>query len=186
MQRWLSVRGVKAAMTTEAQASAAIGAAVNKVATGTPAKRARGMPALNVVLDKLLGNDEHTSKTPQQKFKVVQERLAKATVAPEATLDGVYELLRPLQQVSEQLADMAETVLGVQLSYLQSIMPKDPGTNMVLGKSYWQPTDRELYEFSLGAAGVLFPLDTIEAISDGLVPPQAAEAVAATNPELLM
>jgi hypothetical protein len=187
MQRWLSGRGVKAAMTSDAQVSAAITASVNKVAAGTPSKRARGMPGLNVVLDKLLGDpDEAAKKSPQEKFKVVQERLAKATVAPEAVLDGVYELLRPLQSVSEQIADMAESVLGVQLQYLASVMPRDPGTNMVFGKSMWAPTDRELYEFSQHAAGVLYPLDTIEAISDGLVPPQAAEAVAATNPELFM
>ncbi len=185
IQRWMSGRGIKAAMATEAQAKAAVGASVDKVANGAPAKRGRGMPLMNAVLDKLVGEPE-SKKSPQEKFKVVQDRLAKFTVAPDAVMAGAYEALRPLQEVNEYLADDAESVLGKQFEYLQSIIPKDPGTMIVLGKSMWQPTDRELYEFSQAAAGVLFPLDTIEAISDGLVPPQAAEAIAATNPELFM
>jgi hypothetical protein len=55
---------------------------------------------------------------------------------------------------------------------------------VVLGKSMWQPSDRELYEFGMCAMGVCMPLETIGLIADGLVPPQAAHALAVANPEL--
>lgn len=175
--------GAKSAMAAEAAASKGIADAVNRVASGSPMK-ARGMPATSAILDKMLGEPEAAKKTPQQKFKVIQERLSKYSVAPDAVGESLYHLLKPVAEISEQLADIMEGVLGVQLSYLQSKMPQDPGTMMMFGKSMWQPTDRDLYEFSMHAMGVLMPLDTVDLIADGLVPPQAAEALAATNPEI--
>jgi hypothetical protein len=139
---------------------------------------------MNAVLDKLAGEPEGSKRTPQEKFKTVQERLAKYSVAPDAAMAQVYELLKPIAEASEMLADMAELALGVQLDYLLEKMPKDPGTMMSFGKSLWQPSDRELYEFAACAMGTCMPLDTIDLIADGLVPPQAAHALAATNPEL--
>lgn len=181
--RLLNGRALKSAMTSQATAQSTLAAAVDRVATGKPV-RARAMPAMNLVLDRLAGEPEGSKRTPQEKFKTVQERLAKYGVAPDAAMNSVYEMLKPLGEASEQLADLAESVLGVQLDYLLQKMPKDPGTNVVLGKSMWQPSDRELYEFTAYAMGVVMPLETIDLIADGLVPPQAAHALAATNPEL--
>lgn len=176
--------GTRAAVSSQAAVQAHIGQAIERVAAGKP-KRARAMPALNVLLDKLVGDPgEAPTKTPQQKFKVIQDRLAKYAVAPDAALNSVYELLRPVQEVSEHLADLMESVLGVQFDYLLSKMPRDPGTMTMFGKSMWAPTDRELYEFGLHAMGVLQPLDVVDMIADGFVPPQAAQALAATNPEI--
>lgn len=53
---------------------------------------------------------------------------------------------------------------------------------MMLGKSMWKPTDRELYEYGLRMMGVTHPLETIDMVADGLVPPQAIEALRTTNP----
>jgi hypothetical protein len=175
--------GARAAVGAQDAVRAGVAGAVQRVAKGSPVK-ARAMPATTVILDKLLGDPEQASKTPQEKFKVIQQRLSSYAVAPDAALAKVYELLQPVAQISEQLADLMETVLGVQLSYLQSKMPQDPGTMVMFGKSFWQPTDRDLYEFSMHAMGVLMPLETVNLIADGLVPPQAAEALAATNPEI--
>lgn len=175
--------GARSAVSAEAAARSGIAGAVERVANGTPVK-ARAMPATTMVLDRLLGDPEQASKTPQQKFKVIQERLSKFSVAPDAVSASMYELLKPVAEISEQLADMMEILVGDQLSYLQAKMPQDPGTMMMFGKSMWQPTDRELYEFSMCAMGVLMPLETVDLIADGLVPPQAAEALAATNPEI--
>jgi hypothetical protein len=177
------MNGAKSAMSAEARVQAGVAAAVDRVAKGSP-KRANYMPATSQVLDKLLGDPESPAKTPQAKFKVVQDRLSKMAVAPDAVGESLYHLLQPVAQISEQLADMLEGVLGVQLSYLQSKLPQDPGTMMMFGKSMWQPTDRELYEFSMHAMGVVMPLETVDLIADGMVPPQAAEALAATNPEI--
>lgn len=175
--------GARAAMSAEDAVKAGVAASVDRVAKGTPVK-ARAMPATTVILDKLLGEPEASTKTTQQKFKVIQQRLSSYAVAPDAALAKVYELLQPVAQINEQLADNMEVVLGAQLAYLQSKLPQDPGTMVMFGKSMWQPTDRDLYEFSMHAMGVLMPLDTVNLIADGLVPPQAAEALAATNPEI--
>lgn len=176
--------GIRAAASTQAATHAHVGAAIERAATGKPQK-VRAMPGLNVLLDKLVGDpDESAKKTPQAKFKVVQERLTKYAVAPDATMNSVYEMLKPVQEVSEQLADNMETTLGVQLDYLLDKMPRDPGTMVMLGKSMWSPSDRELYEFGLHAMGVLQPLHVVDMIADGFVPPQAAQALAATNPEI--
>lgn len=184
-ERGLSGRATKAVLQSTDAVHKAVDDAVGKVTSGKPAKRARALPGINMVLDKLLGDPQASSgKTPQEKFKVVQQRLATYTVAPDAALNGVYEALRPLQEVNEYLADEAEMKVGAQLEYLAAKMPRDPGTMMLFGKSMWNPTDRELYEFSVCATGVLYPLEVIGAIADGLVPPQAAEALAATNPEI--
>jgi hypothetical protein len=144
----------------------------------------RAMPALNTILDKLVGDPPKPDQKPADKFTVIQDRLSKYAVAPDAVLNSVYELLKPIQEISEQLADLMEVTLGAQLEYLQSKLPLDPGTMTILGKSVWKPTDRELYEFGLSAMGVLFPLDVVDMIADGIVPPQAAEALAATNTEI--
>jgi hypothetical protein len=175
--------GAKSAMAAEAAASKGIAAADDRGGPGSPTK-ARGMPATSLILDKMLGEPEASKKTAPEKFKVIQDRLSKYSVAPDAVGESLYHLLKPVAEISEQLADMMEGILGVQLSYLQSKMPQDPGTMMMFGKSIWQPTDRDLYEFSMHAMGVLMPLDTVDLIADGLVPPQAAEALAATNPEI--
>jgi hypothetical protein len=175
--------GAKAAMHSEATARSVIAGAVERVAKGKPV-RARAMPVTTEILDKLLGDPDHPAKTPQAKFKVIQERLSKYAVAPDAANEALYHALKPVAEVSEQVADMMEGVLGTQFSYLQSKLPQDTGTMMLFGKSLWQPTDRELYEFSMHAMGVVMPLQTVDMIADGTVPPQAAEALAATNPEI--
>lgn len=175
--------GARAAISSTAHAANTIEAAVERAATGKP-RRIRAMPTTQMVLDKMLGDPEQSKKSPQEKFKLIQERLSKYAVAPDAINEGLYHVLKPIADVSEQLADMMEATIGVQLSYLQSKMPQDPGTMMMFGKSMWQPTDRELYEFAMHGVGALMPLHTVDLIADGLVPPQAAEALAATNPEI--
>lgn len=182
VQRWLSGRGQQSALVSHGAVQVKIGAAVERVAAGKPT-RARAMPTTNAILDRLLG-EEPGKRTPAEKYAVIQDRLAKFSVAPDAALESIYQLLKPVQEVSEQLADLMETVLSVQLPYLTSKMPRDTGTMMMFGKSMWQPTDRDLYEFAMHAVGVIMPLEAVDMIADGVVPPQAAEALAATNPEI--
>lgn len=183
-QRFLDrmTKGTRSAVVSQSAVDARISGAIERTAKGKPSK-ARVMPGLTLVLDKLLG-DIDPPKSTKEKFKVIQDRLAKYAVAPDAALNSVYELLRPVQEVSEQLADMMESTFGAQIDYLVSKMPLDPGTMVMFGKSMWSPSDRELYEFGLYAMGVLLPLDVADMIADGVVPPQAAEALATTNPEI--
>jgi hypothetical protein len=140
------------------------------------------MPALDAIFNKLLPDEEHKNKKPAQKFKVVQDRLAQYTTSPQSFSAKFYEMLKPAQQVSEQLADVMETTLGMHLQYAADTMPKDPGTMMMMGKSMWVPTDRQLYEWGLRLMGTMYPLDTVDMVADGLVPPQAVEALRDTNP----
>lgn len=185
-QRLISGRGggaTQAALLTEGTIKARMGQAVDALATGK-VSRAVTLPTTTLVLDRLLGEESEKAKSAPEKFKVIQERLSKYSVAPDAIGEKFYQLLKPIEEASEQIADALEVTLGIQLSYLQQKLPKDPGTMMSFGKSMWQPTDRELYEFSVAAAGVCMPLETVEMIANGSVPPQAAEALAATNPEI--
>ena len=159
-------------------------AAVQRAATGKP-QRARAMPLLNHVLNKMLGDSPEASKAkPQEKFKLLQDKLARYNAAPDAIMSSVYSVLEPIQEISEQLADQMEVTLGKQLAHAFETMPKDPGTMMYSGVSRWQPTDRQLREWGFSLMGITHPGAVIDAIADGVCPPQAAQALAVANPEL--
>ncbi len=174
---------LNAAVKTELNAKAKVTGSVERLATGKPNKRASMGPAMSEVLDLLVG-EEAKGKSDAEKFKVIQGNLSRFITAPDAVMQNAYEALKPVQQLSEDVADMAEMTLWQQLEYLYEHMPKDPGTMMKLGESQWSPTDRELFEFSMVATGVVAPYAVLDMIADGFVPPQAAQALAATNPEI--
>lgn len=160
---------------------------INGLGKGKPpaTKELRVLPGVHKVLDKLIGDPELIKgKTEHQKFTIVQERLSQFATSPQSVMDGIYHGLKPVQEASEQVADMMETTLGAQFEYAYETMPKDPGTMVSFGKSQWQPTDRALYEWSTHLAGAFFPLETLGALVSGSVPPQAVACLAKTNPAI--
>lgn len=174
----------KAASRMEQTADEYIEAAIGRITGGAPRPKPRMRPLIDSVLNRLLP-DSKDSKLPQaEKYKKVSEQLRRYQAAPDAAGRGLYEALRPMQAASEHLADSAEMALHNQYGFLGEKLPHDPGTNVRMGVSRWQPTDRELYEFANHASGALFPFDTIDAIADGNVSPQACEALKAANPAI--
>lgn len=150
-----------------------------------PGRKMRILPGIHKALDKLIGDPkESKGKSEQEKFKIVQDRLARFSASPQSVLDGVYHFLKPVQEAIELVADIMETIYGIQFEHAFETMPKDPGTMMSFGKSMWQPTDRALYEWGMELAGSLFPLEVIDGIASGLVAPQAVQALAKTNPAI--
>lgn len=174
---------VNAAVKQEVAAKARVTGSVDKLATGKPNKYSTG-PAMSAVLGILSGDGSDSKATDHEKFKTIQSNLSRFITAPDAVMENAYEALKPMQALHEDIADMAEMTLWQQLEYLYEHMPKDPGTMVKLGESMWQPTDRELFEFTMVATGVVAPFDVLDMIADGFVPPQAAHALAATNPEI--
>lgn len=174
-----SVQGIA---TSTGRASAAINGAVDAIATG--AKRAQRLTPTFGALAAKLSMDGVEEKDPRKAFEKVADTLARYAVNPEQANAQMYESLKPLQGVSPHLADELEVKAGLTFQYLYDQMPKDPGTMMFLGKSMWQPTDRELYEFNARMLGALNPTAAIQGIADGVIPPQAAEALRETNPRM--
>jgi hypothetical protein len=174
---------VTAAVKSEIAAKSRVTDAAARLAKGKPNRYSTG-PAVGQVLGILAGEPEKSGKTDHEKFKAIQANLSRFITAPDAVMQNVYETLKPVQQLSEEIADQAEVTLMAQLEQLYEAMPKDPGSMDRLGLSLWQPTDRELFEFSMTAMGVVAPFDVVDMIADGTAPPQAAQALARANPEI--
>ncbi len=149
-----------------------------------PAGKLRVLPGVNKVMDKLLGPEKSKGKNEQEKFKLIQDNLARFNASPQSAMDGIYHALKPVQEANEVVADMLETSYASHFEHAFETMPKDPGTMISFGKSMWQPTDRQLYEWGYSLLGSLYPLEVVGAIASGSVPPQAVEALAATNPAI--
>lgn len=159
---------------------------INGLGKGKPPPgKIRMLPGVNKAMDKLIGDPKETKgKNEQQKFKIVQQRLAQFSASPQSVMDGIYQAIKPMQEASEQVADMLETSFGAHLEYAYETMPKDPGTMVSFGKSMWQPTDRQLYEWGTHLVGALFPMETLDALVQGSVPPQSVQCLAKTNPAI--
>lgn len=161
---------------------ATISNTIDALATGVR-KAHRVTPTFSALAAKL-SLDGKEEKDPQKAYQKVADTLARYATNPMQANEAMYHSLKPLQAVSPHLADELEVKLGMVLQYLYDWMPKDPGTMMFLGKSMWQPTEREMYELEARMQGALAPQSVIAGIAEGVLPPQAAHALREVNPSM--
>lgn len=177
--------GVRAAADATTIADKRIADAMSRLAKGEPRKRVRLQPFMRLAIDALYSPapTEKPATDDKAKFRAIQENLSRYEYAPDAAGAALYDTLRPVADgVGQVFSDSMEMLLHTKFAYLAGVQPRDPGTMVQFGRSVWQPTAQAMYEFAAHAMGALYPLETIDMIADGTVPPQAIEALAAASP----
>lgn len=159
-----------------------IQSAVEHIAKGMSGMKRVGRYLPAVAVARSLGQSEATDVRKQ--WPALQQALAEYAANPDAAQAHIYDTLRPMQLVAPHLADEMEVAAARRRAVAYAAMPKDPGTMMLLGKSTWEPSDDELYKATAALIGAELPLDAIDMIADGTIPPQTAAALREANPAL--
>ncbi len=94
--------------------------------------------------------------------------------------------LTPIAAIDPVGADRLETLAARRVEFLASKLPRRPDIagGPVGGPDRWQPSDMEMRTFAAYVTAVEDPIGVIERLSQGLITPEAAEAVRAVYPEL--
>lgn len=172
-----------APVTAAAQATGGVTSALARVVGSLYQKGARGIsvPAFSATAV-LAVNDFGADTKPKKRdlralYEHRRDQILKLASDPLALQ---YQIAENIQAVMKGHLGLADKMIvnGVNVAmFLAGKIPRDPGVMHRVGKSRWQPSDRDIRTFARYVSGATNPMATMMRLANGTITPQEAEAV---------
>ena len=171
------------------KATSQVSQAVNRMLKGT-VKKGMGATGSHAMMKALKISEEGKrerkarEKSLQELFKSKRERLLKLTQNPMALAEMMYDHTAALRAAHPTLGDKVEVTMGEDLKYIADRMPKDPGTQHMLGISTWEPDDFAIHKFGQLIQGIVDPMSVVDGVTNNSVSMVAAQALRDRRPAM--
>lgn len=160
--------------------------AVDKVMSpGAAGARRAVAPAMTVLNTLSFGSPPKKGATPRETFNAVADDLRKMLANPGESRKQALAKLRGVFTADPVLADQIMTRKWADAVYLEKYLPRNPGLGNPFNRyRRWEPSDAEMYNWSVRAKVVDDPMYIFDLIQADALTPSAVDALQSRYPAM--
>lgn len=146
----------------------------------------RGLTRLGPVTSYFSGRFPDGEPDPEKDVRQrTVNRIADLSLAAQLAPDTMFYAVESLMGDESDIAWKHHSDVNRRLQYLVAAAPKDPGLDISIGGSRWNPTHQQVVEFAHVFEAVTNPMAAVERALGGDGHPAAAKALWETSPGLM-
>lgn len=164
--------------------SAAMDAGVDAIFTGAPHLVRRQVGEAMPALADMVGFSLDKTHGEREKFDLTKKELMQLANNPEQMMERMQHAMEIQSQADPHSSPQFAAAAANAVKYLQSVVPKAPAADSILGAKPWQPSDAQLHEFQNAVNVVMQPLDVLERMRQGVLTNTDVNALQSVYPAL--